>query len=142
MMVDCCVILLTLLFPPLGVLMMFGCGADLCINLCLTFLGYLPGHIHAFYLMVTRPNKPPRQSIYQQVPPSGPQSRPPHGYSYGPPQPYSPGPSQGYAPPPQSYPPAPQGYPPAPQTYKPSPNKNDSSFSSQQNPQQPPPPYK
>ena len=23
---------------------------DLCINICLTVLGYIPGHIHAFYL--------------------------------------------------------------------------------------------
>ncbi|HEX3642369.1 MAG TPA: YqaE/Pmp3 family membrane protein, partial [Ktedonobacteraceae bacterium] len=27
-----------------------GCGADLCINICLTILGYFPGHIHAFYI--------------------------------------------------------------------------------------------
>jgi len=30
--------------------MVAGCGADLLINICLTLLGYLPGHIHAFYL--------------------------------------------------------------------------------------------
>jgi hypothetical protein len=27
-----------------------GCGIDLCINILLTLLGYIPGHIHAFYL--------------------------------------------------------------------------------------------
>ena len=27
-----------------------GCGVDLCINILLTLLGYIPGHIHAFYL--------------------------------------------------------------------------------------------
>ncbi|KAG2208337.1 uncharacterized protein EV154DRAFT_501631 [Mucor mucedo] len=51
---DCCLILITLLCPPVGVFMMFGCGTELCINLCLTCLGYIPGHIHAFYLMFTR----------------------------------------------------------------------------------------
>jgi len=30
--------------------MIAGCGADLLINICLTLLGYFPGHIHAFYL--------------------------------------------------------------------------------------------
>ena len=36
--------------PPLGVFMISGCGMDLFVNICLTILGYLPGHIHAFYL--------------------------------------------------------------------------------------------
>lgn len=30
--------------------MVAGCGADVLINICLTVLGYFPGHIHAFYL--------------------------------------------------------------------------------------------
>ena len=30
--------------------MISGCGADFLINICLTILGYFPGHIHAFYL--------------------------------------------------------------------------------------------
>jgi len=36
--------------PPVGVALVAGCGADLCINICLTILGYFPGHIHAFYV--------------------------------------------------------------------------------------------
>ncbi|KAI0379834.1 hypothetical protein F5Y04DRAFT_258441 [Hypomontagnella monticulosa] len=44
------IILITILFPPIGVWAVAGCGADLLINICLTVLGYLPGHIHAFYL--------------------------------------------------------------------------------------------
>ncbi|KIV86166.1 hypothetical protein PV11_01796 [Exophiala sideris] len=44
------VILITILLPPVGVFMVAGCGADLFINICLTLLGYIPGHIHAFYL--------------------------------------------------------------------------------------------
>jgi len=40
----------TILLPPVGVFMVAGCGADLLINICLTLLGYIPGHIHAFYL--------------------------------------------------------------------------------------------
>lgn len=30
--------------------MVAGCGADLLINIALTILGYLPGHVHAFYI--------------------------------------------------------------------------------------------
>lgn len=44
------IVLITLFFPPVGVWIVAGCGADLFINICLTLLGYIPGHIHAFYL--------------------------------------------------------------------------------------------
>lgn len=44
------IILITILIPPIGVLMVAGCGADFFINILLTLLGYLPGHIHAFYI--------------------------------------------------------------------------------------------
>ncbi|CZR56805.1 probable RIC1 protein [Phialocephala subalpina] len=43
-------VLITLLLPPVGTYIVAGCGADLLINICLTLLGYIPGHIHAFYL--------------------------------------------------------------------------------------------
>ncbi|EPE33771.1 hypothetical protein GLAREA_06784 [Glarea lozoyensis ATCC 20868] len=43
-------ILITIFIPPLGVYMVAGCGADFWINVCLTILGYFPGHIHAFYV--------------------------------------------------------------------------------------------
>ncbi|CUS06810.1 unnamed protein product [Tuber aestivum] len=43
-------IVITIIFPPLGVFAVAGCGADLLINICLTILGYLPGHLHAFYI--------------------------------------------------------------------------------------------
>ncbi|PYI07997.1 UPF0057-domain-containing protein [Aspergillus sclerotiicarbonarius CBS 121057] len=45
-----CLILVTLFVPPLGVFLISGCSVDLLINILLTILGYLPGHIHAFYL--------------------------------------------------------------------------------------------
>ncbi|EHY55129.1 hypothetical protein HRR83_005618 [Exophiala dermatitidis] len=44
------IILITILVPPIGVYLVSGCGADLLINICLTLLGYFPGHIHAFYV--------------------------------------------------------------------------------------------
>jgi len=34
--------------------MITGCGCDLLINILLTVLGYIPGHIHAFWLIYRR----------------------------------------------------------------------------------------
>lgn len=44
------IVIATIFFPPLGVWAVAGCGMDIFINICLTILGYFPGHIHAFYL--------------------------------------------------------------------------------------------
>lgn len=44
------IILITILVPPIGVFIVSGCSMDLFINICLTILGYIPGHIHAFYV--------------------------------------------------------------------------------------------
>ena len=41
---------ITIIFPPLGVWAVAGCGADFLVNLCLSLLGVLPGHLHAFYV--------------------------------------------------------------------------------------------
>ncbi|KAJ9072401.1 plasma membrane proteolipid Pmp3 [Entomophthora muscae] len=41
-----------ILLPPLGVLLERGCGCDLLINIGLTLLGYIPGIIHACYIIV------------------------------------------------------------------------------------------
>ncbi|KAJ3155040.1 hypothetical protein HDU89_007230 [Geranomyces variabilis] len=43
-------VLMTILVPPAGVFAVAGCGMDLFINILLTILGYIPGHIHAFYI--------------------------------------------------------------------------------------------
>ena len=39
------------IFPPLGVYWKFGCGTNLLINVILCCLGYLPGIIHAIFLI-------------------------------------------------------------------------------------------
>ncbi|KAL5338081.1 hypothetical protein BJX70DRAFT_216498 [Aspergillus crustosus] len=45
-----CLIFMTLFIPPLGVFFISGCSVDFFINILLTILGYIPGHIHAYYL--------------------------------------------------------------------------------------------
>lgn len=44
---DVCKIILAIFLPPVGVFLERGCNADLLINIVLTFLGYIPGIIHA-----------------------------------------------------------------------------------------------
>ncbi|KAF5380160.1 hypothetical protein D9615_006129 [Tricholomella constricta] len=48
---DVILILVAILFPPAAAAIVTGCSCDLLINICLTILGYLPGHIHAFWLI-------------------------------------------------------------------------------------------
>ena len=48
-------LILAIFLPPIGVLMHNGCGKDLLINILLTILGYIPGIIHAIYVLATTP---------------------------------------------------------------------------------------
>ncbi|RDB16038.1 Plasma membrane proteolipid 3 [Hypsizygus marmoreus] len=48
---DVILILVAILFPPAAAAMVTGCSCDLLINICCTILGYLPGHVHAFWLI-------------------------------------------------------------------------------------------
>jgi uncharacterized membrane protein YqaE (UPF0057 family) len=47
-------ILLAILLPPLGVFLQVGIGAHFWINILLTLLGYIPGIIHAVWIIATR----------------------------------------------------------------------------------------
>ncbi|KAG8906753.1 hypothetical protein FRB99_006244 [Tulasnella sp. 403] len=48
---DILLILVAIVAPPLAVFFMTGCSCDLLINILLTILGVIPGHIHAFWLI-------------------------------------------------------------------------------------------
>ncbi|APZ47003.1 proteolipid membrane potential modulator [Polaribacter reichenbachii] len=43
-------IILSILLPPVAVLLKHGLGKEFLINVLLTILGWLPGVIHAFYV--------------------------------------------------------------------------------------------
>jgi uncharacterized membrane protein YqaE (UPF0057 family) len=47
-------IILAIFLPPLAVFLMSGLGRDFWINLILTLLGWVPGVVHAIYLILTR----------------------------------------------------------------------------------------
>ncbi|EXA31012.1 plasma membrane proteolipid 3 [Fusarium oxysporum f. sp. pisi HDV247] len=49
---DICKIIFAIFLPPLGVFMERGCGSDFWINVLLTILGYIPGIIHAMYIIL------------------------------------------------------------------------------------------
>ncbi|TIB75297.1 hypothetical protein E3Q22_00203 [Wallemia mellicola] len=45
-------IIFAIIVPPLGVFLERGCAADFWINILLTILGYIPGIIHALYIIL------------------------------------------------------------------------------------------
>lgn len=47
-------ILIAIILPPLGVFLQEGIGKQFWINLLLTLLGYIPGIVHAVYIIASR----------------------------------------------------------------------------------------
>lgn len=48
---DCLRIALSILIPPLGVFLKVGLGLHFWINILLTLLGYIPGLVHAIWII-------------------------------------------------------------------------------------------
>jgi uncharacterized membrane protein YqaE (UPF0057 family) len=57
-------IALAVLIPPLGVFLTFGLGSTFLINLLLTFLGWVPGSIHAVWAIVKHEEQLNRPTSY------------------------------------------------------------------------------
>jgi uncharacterized membrane protein YqaE (UPF0057 family) len=47
-------IILSLIIPPVGVFFQVGLGLHFWLNILLTLLGYLPGLLHAIYIIVRK----------------------------------------------------------------------------------------
>ena len=47
-------VLLSILLPPLGVFLQVGIGLHFWINIVLTLLGYIPGVVHAVWIIAKR----------------------------------------------------------------------------------------
>jgi uncharacterized membrane protein YqaE (UPF0057 family) len=47
-------ILIAILLPPLGVFLQVGIGAQFWLNILLTILGYIPGIVHAVWIIARR----------------------------------------------------------------------------------------
>lgn len=53
-MSDLIKIIIAVIAPPLGVLLEVGLGPQFWINILLTLCGFVPGIIHAVYIIATR----------------------------------------------------------------------------------------
>lgn len=53
-------IILSILLPPLGVFLQVGIGMHFWLNIVLTLLGYVPGLVHAVWIIATRGPEAPR----------------------------------------------------------------------------------
>lgn len=47
-------VILSILLPPLGVFLQVGIGIQFWLNILLTILGYVPGIVHAVWIIATR----------------------------------------------------------------------------------------
>ena len=47
-------IIFAILLPPLGVFLQVGLGAQFWLNILLTILGYIPGIVHAVWIIARR----------------------------------------------------------------------------------------
>ena len=47
-------IILAIILPPLGVFLQEGLGKHFWINVILTILGYIPGIVHALWIIIKR----------------------------------------------------------------------------------------
>lgn len=47
-------IILSILLPPVGVFLQVGIGLQFWINILLTLLGYIPGVVHAIWIIARR----------------------------------------------------------------------------------------
>jgi len=47
-------IIIAILLPPLGVFMQVGFGGAFWLNILLTLCGYIPGMVHAVYIIAKR----------------------------------------------------------------------------------------
>ena len=51
---DCLRVVLSVIIPPLGVFFKVGFGLHFWLNIVLTLLGYVPGLVHAIWIIATR----------------------------------------------------------------------------------------
>ncbi|WP_185805195.1 YqaE/Pmp3 family membrane protein [Pontivivens nitratireducens] len=53
-MADLIRVILSVLLPPLGVFFQVGLGLQFWINILLTLLGYIPGVVHAIWIIARK----------------------------------------------------------------------------------------
>jgi uncharacterized membrane protein YqaE (UPF0057 family) len=51
---DCLRVVLSLIIPPVGVFLQVGFSFHFWLNILLTLIGYIPGLVHAIWIIATR----------------------------------------------------------------------------------------
>jgi uncharacterized membrane protein YqaE (UPF0057 family) len=51
---DCLRVVLSVIIPPVGVFLKVGFGLQFWVNILLTLLGYIPGLVHAIWIIASR----------------------------------------------------------------------------------------
>ncbi|RKP05459.1 hypothetical protein THASP1DRAFT_32699 [Thamnocephalis sphaerospora] len=51
-------LIISIFLPPLGVFLTRGLQRDFWINIILTVLGWIPGVVHAWWAIITKPDRP------------------------------------------------------------------------------------
>ena len=51
---DCLRVVLSLIIPPVGVFLKVGFGFHFWLNILLTLIGYIPGLVHAIWIIASR----------------------------------------------------------------------------------------
>ncbi|EEH22592.1 hypothetical protein PABG_04803 [Paracoccidioides brasiliensis Pb03] len=65
---DCFLAIIAVLFPPIAVWVKVGiCSADSLINIALLILGYIPGLLHAWYIILQYPENEDYPAGYQPI---------------------------------------------------------------------------
>ncbi|KAJ5894210.1 hypothetical protein N7495_005901 [Penicillium taxi] len=73
---DCFLAFLAILFPPIAVWIKAGiCSADSFINIALCLLGFIPGLIHAWYIIAKFPEPDYDDAAYEPIPGGSSQRR-------------------------------------------------------------------
>ncbi|KAK5167506.1 uncharacterized protein LTR77_007205 [Saxophila tyrrhenica] len=79
--------IIAIFLPPLAVVLRTGCGADVVINILLCFLAWIPGVLHAWYVIIKTPNHSERRRIARKESRStlgaGRRSSHGHGHAHG-----------------------------------------------------------
>jgi len=53
-LMDCLRVVLSLIIPPVGVFLQVGFGFHFWLNILLTLIGYVPGLVHAIWIIATK----------------------------------------------------------------------------------------
>ncbi|KAF4301935.1 hypothetical protein GTA08_BOTSDO10433 [Botryosphaeria dothidea] len=61
---DIVLYIIAVFFPPVAVVAKRGCGGQVLMNIFLDIMGWIPGILHAWYIIASTPDKPKYRNSY------------------------------------------------------------------------------